>query len=123
MLRALAWFQGVFYVLTGLWPILHMPSFEWVTGPKVDDWLVKTVGLLITVIGAVLLVAARRGRIGPEVVLLAVGSAGGLAAVDAIYAFADRISDIYLMDAIVEIGLGILWIVAWLRRGSAERAS
>ena len=123
MLRALAWLQGLFYVATGVWPILHMPSFEGVTGPKVDDWLVKTVGLLITVIGAVLLVAARRGRIGPEVVLLAVGSAGGLAAVDMIYALSDRISDIYLMDAIAEIGLVILWIVAWLRRGSAERGA
>lgn len=123
MLRTLAWLQGLFYVATGVWPILHMPSFEWVTGPKVDDWLVKTVGLLITVIGAVLLVAARRGRIGPEVVLLAAASAGGLAAVDVIYAFSDRISDVYLMDAIVETGLAALWIVAWLRRGSAERGT
>jgi hypothetical protein len=56
-------------------------------------------------------------------VLLAVGSAGGLAAVDLIYALSDRISDIYLMDAVVEIGLVALWIVAWLRKGSAETAS
>ncbi len=43
--------QGIYYVATGLWPILNMRSFEMVTGPKRDKWLVKTVGALITAIG------------------------------------------------------------------------
>jgi hypothetical protein len=37
-------FQAGYYCLTGVWPLLHMASFEAVTGPKVDDWLVKMVG-------------------------------------------------------------------------------
>ena len=47
--------QGVYFLLTGVWPLLSIRTFEAVTGPKVDRWLVKTVGLLVAVIGASLL--------------------------------------------------------------------
>jgi hypothetical protein len=121
-LHLLAWIQGIFYVLTGLWPLLHMASFLAITGPKVDLWLVKTVGLLITVIGAVLLVGARRRSVGPELALLAAGAAAVLAGVDLVYALSDRIADIYLLDAVAEIGLVVLWALAWVRT-ARRRAS
>ena len=58
--------QGAFYLATGLWPVLHLRSFEAVTGPKADGWLVKTVGGLIGVVGGALLSAGlhrrQRGR-------------------------------------------------------------
>lgn len=119
-LRLLAWLQGVFYLLTGVWPLVSMGTFVAVTGPKVDLWLVVTVGVLVAVIGAVLLLGAWRNRIGPELVLLAVGSAGGLAAVDLVYALGDRIWDIYLLDAVVEILLALLWLLAWWRSADAR---
>jgi hypothetical protein len=53
--------QGAFYAATGLWALVDLDSFMAVTGPKTDHWLVKTVGILVTVIGGVLLVAWRRG--------------------------------------------------------------
>ena len=117
-LRALAWFQGVFYALTGLWPLVSMSTFVAVTGPKVDLWLVRTVGILILVVGATLLLGARRGRIGPELVFLAVGCAVGLAGIDLVYALADRIWDVYLLDAAAEIALALAWLVAWRRARS-----
>ena len=116
----LAWLQGVYFFLAGVWPLLHMPSFLAVTGPKVDLWLVKTVGVLIAVIGAALLLGARRRSVGPELALLAVASAAGLAAIDLVYALSGRISDIYLLDAAAEIGLIVLWGIAWARRYAAE---
>lgn len=39
--RAVGWSQGVYFGATGLWPILHLPSFLFVTGPKIDTWLVQ----------------------------------------------------------------------------------
>ena len=75
----------------------------------------RTVGVLVTVIGAVLLLAARRRRVTDEIVLLAVGSALGLAAIDVIYAVSGRISAVYLADALVEVGLALLWVAAWRR--------
>ena len=115
MLLKLALLQGAFYVTTGLWPLIDIESFQLVTGPKTDLWLVRTVGVLVTVIGAVLLFVARRRRVSTEVVLLATGSALGLAAIDLVYALSGRISAIYLADAAVEIGLAGLWAYGWWR--------
>lgn len=108
--------QGVFYVATGVWALVDLDSFMAVTGPKVDHWLVKTVGVLVTVIGAVLVATSRSRRITSEIVLLAVGSALSLAAIDVVYVWVGRISSIYLLDAAAEVGLAIAWAVA-RRRG------
>ncbi|VTR52312.1 Uncharacterised protein [Sphingobacterium thalpophilum] len=43
--------QGIYYCLTGIWPVIHISSFMAVTGPKTDLWLVKMVGLLSLAIG------------------------------------------------------------------------
>ncbi len=67
--------QAVVYVATGIWPFASMRTFLLVTGPKVDLWLVKTVGALVTVIGAVIGLTGIRRQRSPEVALLAIGSA------------------------------------------------
>ena len=41
--------HGVANVVGGLWPLLHISSFEMVFGPKTDRWLVKTVAGLLMV--------------------------------------------------------------------------
>jgi hypothetical protein len=113
MLPKIAVIQGLYFLLTGIWPIVHIESFLMVTGPKVDLWLVKTVGVLVAVIGAVLLSASRSRRITNEIVLLAVGSALGLAIIDVVYA--RRVSPVYLADAAAELGLVVLWAVGRAR--------
>ena len=118
--RATALGQGVFYLATGVWPLLHMGSFEAVTGPKTDDWLVRTVGVLVAVVGAVLVQAGRRGRVTAEIALLGAGSALGLAAIDVVYSLSGVISSIYLLDAVVELGLAALWLIA-ASRGARAR--
>jgi hypothetical protein len=105
----LLWLQGIFYFLTGVWPLLHRSSFEKVTGPKTDFWLVKTVGVLIMVIGAVFMLAGNRRKVSMETALTAVGSAAGLTAIDLIYVVKGRISPVYLLDGLAEIGLLSLW--------------
>lgn len=95
--------QSVYYVLTGAWPIFHMPSFELVAGPKTDDWLVRMVGLLVVTIGVTLLAALRARMITREVILLATLSAASFAAIDLVYAIPGRISRVYLADAAIEL--------------------
>jgi hypothetical protein len=71
--------QGLFYVTSGLWPVVHYPSFEAATGPKVDRWLVKTIGGLIAAVGVALLAGSSRDRVlgvGSALVLGAVGRLG-----------------------------------------------
>jgi hypothetical protein len=109
--ESLALIQGVYYSATGIWPLLHMRSFEAITGPKADRWLVRTVGALVGVIGGALLSSARSGRTSPEIRGLAVGSAAALAAVDVIYVARRRIPPVYLLDAAAECGLVAGW--AW----------
>lgn len=84
-----------------------MRSFERVTGRKKDDWLVKTVGSLLLVIGATLLV---RRRAAPTLRMLAVGSAAVLTAIDIAYVARGRISKVYLADAALHVGLAAMWI-------------
>ena len=88
-----------------------MATFERVTGPKVDRWLVKTVGLLAATIGGVLGLRAIDRRRGPDP-LLGAAAAVTFAAVDTRYAVTGRISKIYLADAAVELGIVAAWIAA-----------
>jgi len=104
--------QGAFYAVTGIWPILHMRSFEAVTGPKTDRWLVKTVGGLLTVAGVALWQAGRQRRVTPEMVGVATGSAAVLTAIDVAYVSKGRISPVYLLDAVAEVGLIGGWAFA-----------
>lgn len=116
--RALVWLaagQGIYYVGTGIWSLVDLASFQAVTGPKTDLWLVRTVGVLVLASGAVMLLSASRLRVPIETALLAIGSALGLAAIDVVHATRDVISDVYLVDAAVEVALAILWGVALWR--------
>jgi hypothetical protein len=109
LLVAAATAQGGYFVVTGLWPLVHMRSFEAVTGRKREDWLVKTVGGVVAVIGGVLLDVARTRRIDRTAATLAIGSAAALASVDIVYVAQRRISPVYLLDAAIELGLMGLW--------------
>jgi hypothetical protein len=118
MRGALFWLaivQAVYFVITGVWPIVHLRSFYAVTGAKVDHWLVKTVGVLVTVVGLAIGIAAmRRGsEIPPELVVVAVGSAAALGAVDVIYVAKRVIPKIYLADAVAEAIIVAAWLVLW----------
>ncbi|MFB9862657.1 hypothetical protein [Rufibacter immobilis] len=109
--------QGGYFLLTGIWPLLHMPSFLAVTGPKNEVWLVVTVGLLILVIGATLLTAAlqRQRERSPE--LLGFFSALSMGAVDVRYALHDVILDVYLLDAVAEFLLVLAWVWVFFKSG------
>ena len=113
-LRVVLQAQAVFYVLTGLWPLFSLSTFELVTGPKTDDWLVHMVGLLAATIGMSLWIGARAERPAGATVFLAVASAVSFAAIDLTYAFTDRISDIYLLDAAVEVAFVLALAAGWL---------
>ena len=98
-------FQGIYYVTTGLWPIFHMRSFERVTGPKHDKWLVKTVGALIAAIGSTILLSSEREDEDEPARELGILSALALIGIDSIYSIRGTIPKIYLLDAAVEAAI------------------
>jgi hypothetical protein len=126
----LLWVQGLFYLLTGVWPLVSIETFLMVTGPKTDHlqspapsqadhWLVMTAGVLITAIGAGLLTAAWRREGSAAVAVLAIGAAAGLTAIDVIYVYRQVIAPVYLADAAAEVVLIAAWLLAAVlgRRG------
>jgi len=110
--RRVAAGQGAFYAVTGLWSVLFPGSFQRVTGHKLEGWLLKTVGCLVTVNAAALLQAARHDRVTPEIALLGAGAAASLGGIDAYYAARRRIHWIYMADAGCELGIVALWALA-----------
>jgi hypothetical protein len=103
--RAVPWLHSAFFVIGGLWSVLSRRSFEAVSGPKVDYWLVRTVGGLLTVVGAVIAAANHYGRLTPEIRWLATGTSGVLIAIDLVYVARRRISPVYLVDAATNLML------------------
>ena len=99
--------QAAYYLATGIWPLLHRRSFEAVTGPKVDFWLVRTVGVTVAAIGAGLALSVRRGRPTGDMRVTALLAAAGLAGIDVVYVLRGRISRVYLLDAAIEVAFAV----------------
>lgn len=109
-----------YWLFGALWPLVSMRSFERVTGNKRDEWLVRSVALLMLSVVASL-EAMRRSRVGDprdeaSMRVLGATSAAALGSVALVGPLVGRISPVYLMDAAVDTALAILWVVA--RRGS-----
>jgi hypothetical protein len=97
--------QGIYYVATGVAPFVSRRAFEAVTGPKREWWLVQTVGLVVTAVGAGLLQAVANDRVTPELETIATGCAASLAGIDVVYVARGRIAPTYLADAAVQLAL------------------
>jgi hypothetical protein len=115
--RRVALAQAAYYLASGVWPIVSLRTFERVTGPKADHWLVRTVGLLAATIGGVM--ALRAATDGPEPdAALGISAALAFAATDVVHVGRGTISPIYLADAAAELALA----GAWLLTGRDPRA-
>jgi hypothetical protein len=114
--------QGVYYLVTALWPFVSLRTFIIVTGPKTDVWLVKTVGALLVVIGIALIVGSNSEQTNANTICLGVLSALVLALIDIYYALRKVIHRIYLGEAVVELSFVFLWI-GFLGFGSLASAS
>lgn len=104
--------QGVFYVITGLWPIVHLSSFEKVTGRKRDGWLAKSMGALVTAVGAALIVGSLEPRPSRTLTWLGMGSALALGVADLVFAKQSKAPRVYLADAAAEGAALATWIIA-----------
>jgi hypothetical protein len=113
LLRTLSIGQGIFYTATGFWPLLSRKTFEKVTGPKHDFWLVNTVGVVVGSIGLMLMSAGFYRRVTQEIRGLGMSTAAGLTGIDIYYVNNRRIPRIYLLDALVEITIILAWVVVW----------
>ena len=118
--RIMARAHGWFNLVSGVWPLISMSSFEAVLGPKVDRWLVRTVAGLLVVNGVAQITARPSDDGLRQAARLGLGTALTLGTIDAVYASRGRISKVYLVDAVFEAA----WVAGWLSaraRISSER--
>jgi hypothetical protein len=112
--------QAAYYGATGVWAVLDRGSFEAVSGPKMDYWLVRMVGALTTATAAALAVGAKSKNVSRETHTLALGSAASFAAIDGYYASRGRISKVYWLDLLVQAC--IIFLHLRLPRGPLTRS-
>jgi hypothetical protein len=130
MAIGLCWTQGLYFLITGAWPIVSVQSFQLVTGPKsdhliadsptdADHWMLFTISALIIAISIALVAAAWRRRLPLEICLLGIASAAALLIIDVVFVARGTIRPIYLADAAIELAIiaGWLWILLTGRRG------
>jgi hypothetical protein len=113
--RLLVCSQSVYTFVTGLWPLVDIDSFIFVTGPKTDIWLVKTVGALLLPVAVTLFSFTFSRRNLLPSFLLGAGIAAAFAAIDFYYALTDVISKVYLVDGVLEFVFLAGWLMIALR--------
>lgn len=100
-MRSLLRLQGGYYVLGGLWPLVHFRSFEQVAGPKPDRFQTQVTSVLFISAGVTLLAGiSKPGPAAPQVRLLATGAGTGLALLD--LAYRRRLRGIFRVEALME---------------------
>jgi hypothetical protein len=117
-LRLLLRLQAFYYGVTGVWPFIHYASFEAVTGPKTDDWLVLTVGALLVVVAAALWLMASEAR-QRSAAVLSIGTPLAFIGIELAFALPGRIDPIYLADAAVQACLVVALAALFLRQRAA----
>jgi hypothetical protein len=115
--RTILLVQGVYYLITAIWPLIDINSFMVVTGYKTDQWLVKTVGALLIPI-ALTLLSLRYLKADFRIGLI-LGSTSALAfiIIDFYYSVRNSIKDIYQIDGLAEILILLAWLYLAVFRG------
>ena len=101
--------QGMYVLLTAVWALADIQSFMFITGPKTDVWLVRTVAVLLICISLFFLLSSKKSE-EPRVTLTALVFSFGLAYIDFYYTLNNTIRWVYALDGIVESMFGLLWL-------------
>jgi hypothetical protein len=113
--------QGGYLALMGAWPLLHLRSFEKMTGRKRDGRLTQVVGACWLNVGIHLIrTAVRGGRPRRDERGLALRMAATFAACDFHYASRGRRIS-HLVDGFVQLGFLALWGVTSIAERRALR--
>jgi hypothetical protein len=102
--------QGIYTLVTAVWPLLHIESFMMITGPKTDIWLVKTVAVVLIPIALLFLLNRYNEGSLLHVLVVAISSSVGLASIDFYYTANETISWVYAVDG----ALQVIFIVCWI---------
>jgi hypothetical protein len=122
--KTILYLQAGYIMITAVWPVIDIESFMLVTGPKTDIWLVKTVSALLIPVSLSLFSFAYLELDAVPAYILGGLTSIAFIVVDFYYALNDTISDVYLLDGILEVIFLLCWIYLFLtrykRKGAAD---
>ncbi len=107
--------QGVYYVLTGLWPLLDFHSFARFVALDVIPFQAQAFAAVIIVIGASLIEAARREPPGPYPTMLGAAVAGAIAIVSLFWLPRMGVASGLWIDFAVEVAIVAALILLYPR--------
>src|SRR3954468_5312146 len=115
--------HGGYCLAMGLWPIVSLKTFEMATGPKLEGWLTRGVGVCLANIGSAIGAAGARGKVARELRVLGASTALSFAAMDFWYAgVRRRILRVYLGNGAVQLAFAAAWgYAAWRESRDAHR--
>lgn len=95
--------QGMYYLLTGIWPLIHLSSFEIVVGYKPDKFQFFTTTLLISLIAIALLASIKKEKTR-SIRILSLGSPLVFLMVE-LWFGKDGIRPVFILDACIQVCL------------------
>lgn len=113
--------QGVYYILTGLWPLIHFSSFASAVAMQLNPFQVHAFAAVIVVVGGSLLEAARREPPGPFPTLLGAAIAAALSIVSLWWLPRLGEASVLWIDLVLEVALAVALILLY-PRPQPERA-
>lgn len=107
--------QGVYYMVTGLWPLLHFSSFSAVVRIQIVPFQAHAFAAVILVVGGLLIEAARREPPGPFPTLLGLTVAAAIAVVSLFWLPRLNLLSGLWIDLVVEVAIAIALVVFYPR--------
>ncbi|UCC72203.1 MAG: hypothetical protein JSV86_17840 [Gemmatimonadota bacterium] len=107
--------QGVYYVLIGLWPLLHFSSFARFVALQVIPFQAHALAAVLVVVGASLIEAARRETPGPFPTLLGMGVAGAIAVVGLFWLPRMGVASGLWVDLVLEVACAAALVLLYPR--------
>lgn len=107
--------QGVYYVLTGLWPLIHFDSFADFVALNVIPFQAQAFGAVIVVVGASLIEASRREPPGSYPTLLGTAVAGAIAMVSLFWLPRMGVASGLWIDFAIEVAIAAALVLLYPR--------
>ncbi|MGV9013135.1 MAG: hypothetical protein ACOH13_11120 [Flavobacteriales bacterium] len=101
--------HALYLLIGGAWPLLSLRTFEEVTGPKSDHFLVRTVALILVLVASILF-TQRKPPVERSAVFTAMGISCILGSVALFSAAGGWVWKVYFIDG----GMHLLFASAWV---------
>ena len=113
--------HGLYLTIGGLWPLFYLQGFEAVTGPKVEDFLVRTIALILLLTAVVLFLQLRKPKAEQSAIAMAAGVSFILGLVGIITAAGGWIRPIYFADGAIHLLFAMSWAALTIHSVVADR--